>query len=200
MKRFIFLTLAIMAWAFWELSGGSDFTPERTPEPMQPASANENTAPTPMQSTDTPAAEEAETDTRRALEDALSQLDDTQTITPDDAPTSAAPQDTPVTPAPRPEALADTSPPSSDTPPPDASVPQSADTGLAPLDLRVLDATRVNLRAGPSTNFRAIDQLSQGTVVEVLQTDTSGQEPWVRLIVPVTGMEGWIAERFLIRQ
>lgn len=201
----------MMAWAFWELSGGSDFTPESPHEPLRQIAVEDSPALTPVQTSDTPAVEEAETetDTRRALEEALAQLDDTQTTAPEDAPGSppatatdgseasqpaaAAPQDVPVTPAPRPETLPTTTPS-------DAPAPQPTDTGLSPLDLRVLDATRVNLRAGPGTDFRAIDQLSQGTVVEVLQTDTSGEEPWVRLIVPITGMEGWIAERFLIRQ
>ncbi len=67
-----------------------------------------------------------------------------------------------------------------------------ADTPALPV-FRV-NATRVNLRAGPSTANRVVDQVARDQRVEVLDTDPSG---WARIHVPESGLTAWIFDRFL---
>lgn len=197
MKRFIFLTFAVLAWIFWELSGGADFEP--APLPARPERvAQADPAP---QATPAPQAEPApQRQPEPAPDPAPAPQREPQAepaLSPETLPDLPASFETPAAePDPQPDAQPDPDPAAA---PPTDPAP-AASGGVAPLDIRILDATRVNLRGGPGTDFRAVDQLSQGTVVEVLETDSAGDEPWVRLIVPATGVEGWMAERFLIRQ
>jgi hypothetical protein len=61
-------------------------------------------------------------------------------------------------------------------------------------DIRAVEATRVNLRDGPSTDFEVITQLTRGTRVEVMHDDGAG---WVELRVVDTGETGWMADYLL---
>jgi len=63
-----------------------------------------------------------------------------------------------------------------------------------PIDLRTVAGSRVNMRAGPGTNFNILDSLIAGTWTEVLEVDADG---WARIRNMDTGQEGWMAERFL---
>lgn len=54
--------------------------------------------------------------------------------------------------------------------------------------------SRVNLRAGPSTADRVLDQVVRDQRVEVLEARTDG---WSRIRVPETGRTAWIFDRFL---
>jgi len=63
-----------------------------------------------------------------------------------------------------------------------------------PIDLRTVAGSRVNMRAGPGTNFNVLDSLIAGTWTEVLEVDADG---WARIRNMDTGQEGWMAERFL---
>jgi len=63
-----------------------------------------------------------------------------------------------------------------------------------PIDLRTVAGSRVNMRAGPGTNYNVLDSLVAGTWAEVLEVDASG---WARIRNMDTGQEGWMAERFL---
>lgn len=194
--RFIVLTLAILAWAFWIMSGGSDFEPQERAEPAQPdqtvaAVEPETTDPQPQPATRPEPAQPESTDpVADALTAALAQPDPTpaepdqpettaSAVAAESAPTDAAPTDT---------AQADPTP----------TQAQPAPHPL--LDLRMVEASRVNMRSGPSTDYRIVDTLTQGTSVEVKEIDASGDEPWARLIVLATGVEGWMAERFLSTQ
>lgn len=200
--RFILLTLAVLAWAFWILSGGSDFEPE-APAPRPVAMAEPSPEPSPAPAPDpspAPAPEPARTPQpeRPASENE----------TPEPA-TIAASQVQPPAPQPEPATPADPSEPASD-PVSDALTEALAAPEPAPapapeparpiLDLRMVEATRVNMRSGPSTDFRVVDTLRQGTSVEVKEIDSSGEEPWARIVVLASGVEGWMAERFLAAQ
>jgi len=54
--------------------------------------------------------------------------------------------------------------------------------------------TRVNLRSGPSTETDILDALVQGTRAEVLASLADG---WAQIRVIETGIEGYMADRFL---
>ena len=61
----------------------------------------------------------------------------------------------------------------------------------APADLRVVTGDRVNMRAGPSTEFGVITQLVRGQEAEVLQDPGTG---WVEIRVSGSGEVGWMAD------
>lgn len=110
-------------------------------------------------------------------------------------PAPEAPVPTPVEePAPQPDAVAEAiadvlSEPTPAPEPQPAPTPDPAPT----VDIRYVDATRVNMRSGPSTDFRVVDTLSRGTQVQVLDTDAG----WALLRVSSTQLEGWMSEQFL---
>lgn len=72
--------------------------------------------------------------------------------------------------------------------------PEAAPIETAPLDLRFVDSTRVNMREGPGTDFAVLDTLDGGTETEVLNVNADG---WARVRVTATGQMGWMAERLL---
>ncbi|WP_162497330.1 SH3 domain-containing protein [Roseovarius dicentrarchi] len=59
-----------------------------------------------------------------------------------------------------------------------------------PADIRSVIGSRVNIRSGPGTDYAALDQLTQGTQVEVL--DRRGD--WLELRNMQTGQTGWMAD------
>lgn len=60
-------------------------------------------------------------------------------------------------------------------------------------DIWFVSGSRVNLRAGPSTGNSIVTSLTQGTATEVIAFDGS----WAHLRVVETGVEGYMARRFL---
>ena len=58
-------------------------------------------------------------------------------------------------------------------------------------DFRSVTGSLVNMRDGPGTDYLAVDKLSQGTVVEVIETAENG---WLHLRVTETGQTGWMAD------
>lgn len=76
-----------------------------------------------------------------------------------------------------------------------AATPSTPSQDVAPSqDVRVVSGTRVNMRAGPGTDFEVVDQLEQNTRVEVLENAGNG---WVRLRPTGGGAMGWVAEFLL---
>ncbi len=59
-----------------------------------------------------------------------------------------------------------------------------------PADIRSIAGSNANMRSGPGTDYAALDQLTQGTQVEVL--DRRGA--WVELRNMQTGQTGWMAD------
>lgn len=183
MIRFILITFAVLAFAFWHLSGGSDFEPAQRVEAPEPAAM-----PTPAPA---PAPEPAPVPTPASAPAPAPEPQPAVQPAAQPAPRAAEPNP-PVVIAPtqRPQDLTVT--PETPATPPTAPEPAAA-------DMRQVDATRVNMRSGPSTDYRVLDTLTQGTAVEVLEIDTAGAEPWARLRVVNSGLEGWMAEIFLTR-
>lgn len=73
-----------------------------------------------------------------------------------------------------------------------AVVPQIEENANA--GLMQVTGTRVNMRAGPSTDNSVVDSLVRGTIVEVLGEEVNG---WVELRDVATGVTGFMAARFI---
>lgn len=58
-------------------------------------------------------------------------------------------------------------------------------------DIRRVAGTRVNMRAGPGTEFRVLSALTQGTQIAVLEEPGHG---WIMFEVLDTGETGWMAD------
>lgn len=174
MNRLIVVTFAFMGWAFWVLSGGAEFEPERRePPPQAPAEA---ATPTPEAAAE-PAAEVATApspapDPEPVAEPAVSALVAVAPTLTDETGVQfrslADPATATVVGVPRPDAIS--------------------------ADMRVVSAARVNLREGPSTAFAIILMLDGGASAEVLEETASG---WARVRLPDTGIEGWVSLRML---
>lgn len=74
-----------------------------------------------------------------------------------------------------------------------AAAPPEA-IAAAPRAMARVNATRVNLRAGPSTANEVLDQVTLDQRVEVLE---AGSDGWSRIRVPESGRVAWIFDRFL---
>ena len=87
-----------------------------------------------------------------------------------------------------------------------ASTPEiasTADVGTQPDetlqaggDVRWVDASALNVRAGPSTNASVLTSLARSEFVLVISEQTDG---WALVRVEGDGTEGWVASRFLVR-
>lgn len=175
MGRFIVLSFLIMGWAFYELSGGSDFVPEA----RTVASADSEAAPeiaTRADNVTLASLEEVpESTAGQGLTLPLVQQDAAITLpegAADDITAAVAAVVTEPEPAPLPEPV----------------------IAPATLDLRQVAGDRVNMREGPGTGFGVVVTLTQGTQAEVLEFDTTG---WVRIRVIESDQIGWVAERLL---
>lgn len=175
--RFIVLSFLIMGWAFYELSGGSDFVPES----RAVAAIDTDTAPE--------IATRADTATLASLDDVPASTvqsgltlpllqPDTATALPDAVAADIAAAVAAVVAEPEPAAAPEVTL---------ASAP-------ATLDLRQVAGDRVNMREGPGTGYGVVVTLTQGTRAEVLEFDTTG---WVRIRVIESDQTGWMAERLL---
>lgn len=181
MKKFIFLTFAFLAWAFYEMSGGDEFQPQAAVAAEEPVAEVVSTSGSEA-AVNVPVAAKAEpiepqvtrasfTNPNVALskpsEDQLAALD--------------------------PEVLDSFAAVLKDEP-----QPVAADGGLVAgkiaLDLREVSGNRVNMRNGPGTNFSIVDRLTRGEQVEVLAEPGNG---WLKLRVSDSGRVGWMAD-FLV--
>lgn len=61
-------------------------------------------------------------------------------------------------------------------------------------DLREVAGSRVNMRSGPGTGYDVLTSLTQGTEVEVIESDGAG---WVKLRAVDEDIVGWMAEYLL---
>lgn len=201
MARFIFVTFAFLAWAFYEMSGGAEFDPEETRLARidAPALVEEEKLDTVVvQAAPAPVPENV---TRVALN--LTSVDDVLRPAPTLRATPARvtqAQNAVVT-----EAVAEEAPtiilPSLVT---GAAVitpvefgDEGAQSALADAaDLRSVTGNRVNVRGGPGTGYSIVSRLTRGDQVEILQDPGDG---WIKMRPVAGGPVGWMAD-FLLNE
>ena len=204
MNKYIVISFAFMALAFYELSGGDDFTPRKAELIAEAKAAQE--------------AKEADRAARLA------------NVQPAPAPVPSAVSEVvlrtvpepavqvAVTPAAAPEPSTAPAVRDANAPVPTTlisleqsgamfarpltqlgSTPEQARPALvtqpqARADLREVAGSRVNMRLGPGTSYDIVTSLPQGTAVEVIDSDGSG---WVKLRTIEEDQVGWMAEYLL---
>ncbi len=182
MSRIILITFGVLGWAWYELSGGSDFEP----------GSNGLTVLARVEQQDLPAPQPqvSRTDVSAADLTGVGQPNADQPRIEKASLTSAAPapQRPTVAPQPKPEAQVLTL--SVDG----LGAPAKAEDVFAAVDYRAVTGSRVNLRSGPSTEFDVVTQLRRGNEVEVLRDEDTG---WVKLRAIDGNHIGWMSEDFL---
>lgn len=146
MYRLMFVTLIFLAWAFFELSGGTDFQPpEREARIATLSTFDDTDRPEPVTRARVPA------DTSGTAEAAVETVDastiEINVPTVEDVATETA-----VTLA---------------SAPIETEIPLDA-------DIRAVTGSRVNMRNGPGTNFPVLTQLVRGETAMVLQEPGNG--------------------------
>lgn len=165
MPKLITFSCFLLFWVFYELSGGSDFAPrERTVVSQAPFEKPAPRNSAFLRPTATPTVMAA---TYVEVETvSLGSARPALVPAPDTA-TVESVEDTPTAQ----EAIAD-----------------------PVLALRVIAASRVNLREGPGTEHSVLETLPLGTRAEVIASDDNG---WAQIRLTESGKIGWMAERLL---
>ncbi|WP_147126796.1 SH3 domain-containing protein [Shimia ponticola] len=177
MTRFMLVTFGLLGWAFFELSGGSDFEPpELASSPLNELQQSVEFERTLVARADTSPAQQPVVQTQS------NDLVQNASVVIEDASTDAQP--TASLAVVLGEAARETTPE-----PVIAEVPAA--------DIRLVAGSRVNVRNGPGTNFSVVAQLTRGAETEVLQSPGNG---WVKIRAANTGGVGWMAERLLTAQ
>ena len=195
MFRFILVTFALLAWAFYELSGGADFDPGRLHSEAGPQKPLEAAA---AEKASSGEVDEATEVTRVSLD--LTSVEDVVSgggasrvstrLPQQSAPASEAQdsRDLQVMPSlienARPENVLD----------PAESGGATVSSFETVADIRLVDGNRVNVRGGPGTNYGIVDTLSRGARVEILDDTGNG---WVRMRSVDSGTMGWMADFLL---
>lgn len=188
MRTFILLTFGFLGFAFYEMSGGSDFEPasariaEVQPEKtiaVKTAGSALSEEPTAQVNTTTTASITKIDNTPSVTRVALNLTNVSEAA---DQATQGETVGAALTEAPQiilPSLIATTQ----------SNV--STDTND---DRRTVSGNRVNVRGGPSTNYGIVSRLTRGEIVEILEDNGDG---WVRM-KPVDGGEsGWMADFLL---
>ncbi|GGL70892.1 SH3 domain-containing protein [Wenxinia marina] len=183
MSRFVIVSFLFLGWAFFELSGGTDFRPEPWPKELI---ASAEAAPAPAAASSSEAIAAVVPSEPQPSDEAidLAGLDadpSTSVIEPgagDLAPTfvslSESLDGSPLT-----GGAADMAP---------------TEVAAAAVDVRIVDANRLNVRSGPSTGDGVVGQLTRGEEVTLVSSNGSG---WALVRLEGDGLEGWVADRFL---
>lgn len=189
MWRFILVTFAMLGWAFYELSGGSDYAPLDGSLQAETRDASETDLPA---STVAASAEEDRDDARGIVANSARGTSAFELTL------AAARETAPVAePDPKPWESASASLFSDPVLPPGARARVAALPEPEPepaADIRTVSAAAVNMRNGPGTGYSVLARLSFGDRVEVLNDPGQG---WVKLRVEETGRVGWMAESLL---
>ncbi|WP_299428211.1 SH3 domain-containing protein [uncultured Shimia sp.] len=201
MNKFVFLSLALLGWIFWELSGGSEFEPKSrthatksdTPQQTEdaPVVARAALSVPIIKVRATPVASQGGTPAELLpASTAVNIGDDTQ---PETAPVVVASLATGL------DAFATPGAPvliKSDAT--DAAIGDSVSLALnspQPNDFRRVRGSRVNMRGGPGTSYSVLMVLARDSEVEVLRENGSG---WVKLRDPESGRIGWMSSKMLV--
>ncbi|WP_299652464.1 SH3 domain-containing protein [uncultured Tateyamaria sp.] len=202
MARFIIVTFGFLAFAFYEMSGGSDFDAEETRLSRidAPAVVEEEALDSePVVVANAPEPVLPENVTRVALN--LNSVNDVlrpqRTVRTTAARVRAAePEVTEVALSEEeptlilPSLIVDTAvitPVDFGAPAPEAPVASGR-------DIRAVSARSVNVRGGPGTDYSVVNRLTRGAEVEVLQDPGNG---WVKLRPVDGGTIGWMADFLL---
>ncbi|WP_165929168.1 SH3 domain-containing protein [Shimia isoporae] len=202
MNKFVVVSFAFMGWAFYELSGGSDFEPTYRRDVVEAQSQKSPVTPEPARITATPiepvvtkAAAVVPTVQRKeeAIVETVAAPTSVQTpLLAVDASTTAnfaTPQgSTPSLTDALSDKVIETQP---------ALIKLGETTLILPevkKDFRSVNGSRVNLRGGPGTSFGVLGVLVRDQEVEVLRDEGKG---WVKLRDQETGKVGWMAAKML---
>ena len=192
MVRLFVLTFGFLGWAWFELSGGSEFEPgnngltllakvEAEPLPLTVTTAS-------VSAVDVPEVTRADSGgADLATVSAASFPEQTRVVTV--VPHPARPKATPVASEPVKLALAETVVKGETI----VAAPVAAAEPVK-IDYRTVTGNRVNLREGPGTSFGVVTQLRRGDDVEVLQDSGNG---WVKLRAFDGNDIGWMSDDFL---
>jgi hypothetical protein len=199
MKTFILLTFGFLGFAFYQLSGGSDFESasarlaQTNPAPADPAIAQrEITQAIVAAQVAPPAAEPVPS----AVTAPAAKTDSVTRVSLDLTKVNAAAQTAPAQPV---QSMATARIiDSTETPqiilPSLIATTNPATYAAADGDIRTVSGNRVNVRGGPSTTYGIVSTLTRGEAVRILEDDGDG---WVRM-QPIDGGEaGWIADFLL---
>jgi len=204
MTKFILLTFGFLGWAFFEMSGGTDFKPA-----SQTLAANEanhrniilrltshdepsaTTVATKVKPVDTTPKGYGNNDVKRVALNLTAARNNTgaknaafvtnAAYVPVSASGSSSTAASP--------AVLQTTDTSYET------VAKSNDVN-ATADIRSVNGNRVNLRGGPGTDYGVVAKMGRGDMVEVIQDNGDG---WVKLRSVDGGSEGWMADFLLTR-
>ncbi len=182
MGKFIAFSFLMLGIVFYEMSGGAEFEPE-----LRAPIAVAETALDPVQSP------VAQPEVTRADTASLIQIA-APAPTAIRAPAPAAPVASPASysgPLPAGEVIITPAPAA---PEQDVTALSEPVVEAPQFDIRAVAGSRVNMRSGPSTDFRVLDTLPRGTEAEILEVNADG---WARIRLMSTGQEGWMAERLL---
>ncbi len=204
MNKFVVVSFAFMAWAFYELSGGSDFEPKIRHEiaEVQPQKSLVSTepariTPTSIEPVVTKAAAVVPT-VKRTPSPRSDETPTTQVVQTSFHAVSAASSSAFQTPKATTPSLT-TALKSTDT---SDSFSQALANGMVILpeqkkDMRSVRGSRVNLRGGPGTSFGVLGVLNRDQAVEVLRDEGKG---WVKLRDQESGRVGWMAAKMLTQK
>ncbi|MFP7569910.1 SH3 domain-containing protein [Marivita sp. S2033] len=173
--KYVLIAFAFMGFAFYELSGGSEFEPGQNSltvfaEPNIVDSALQRPLPTEIVArADTSAAALTDvTPVRSVVEEPPQAPSGDLTLAALDA----------ALPAPETGIAAD------------AENSEPSNLASEP-DFRFVDGSRVNMRGGPGTDYAVVGQLMQNDMIEVLADEGGG---WLHVRVSATGEDGWMAD------
>ncbi|MEM6277385.1 MAG: SH3 domain-containing protein [Pseudomonadota bacterium] len=179
MARFMIVTFLLLGWGFFELSGGTSFVaPEPEPKPLNALLqdvADQEDASVVARAETAPEGVVIVGQPRARAQGTASPTPETTTLasfTQEPASSSLA-------------TILGTAP---------ESIEPVIEEVAAPVDLRSVTGSRVNMRNGPGTNFQVLTQLVRGDEAEVLQSPGDG---WVKIRATGSGRVGWMAERLL---
>ena len=173
MGKIIVITFAFMAFAFYELSGGSDFV----------AIADEKRAALAVEQAEEQCliaetkAERLNTQPEAQIVLASATVSTSGTVVQDVEVTPPLVEEEKI------EAVTEV-----------AAVLETVVEEEPAADMRKVTAARVNMRQGPGQNFSVVAKLNNGDEVEILQDPGDG---WVKLKVMDSGRIGWMADFLL---
>jgi hypothetical protein len=173
MGKIIVITFAFMAFAFYELSGGSDFVAiadeKRAALAVEQAEEQRLIAET--------KAERLNTQPEAQIVLASATVSTSGTVVQDVEVTPPLVEEEKI------EAVTEV-----------AAVLETVVEEEPAADMRKVTAARMNMRQGPGQNFSVVAKLNNGDEVEILQDPGDG---WVKLKVMDSGRIGWMADFLL---